>query len=782
MTEQNTKSTFIESLRDSLLSATHYNDGDSVAPAVVLWTDADGEWMPLIPQLKTLMPELLILGEYNPEQKTGPAIWIRCMIERTLPENKLPENTVPIAYMPKISRQTLRSPEDCPELLRPLVELQYRGTVWTQTNGRDWTVEAFLMSESGGLGLDLSRDQKTRQSILGSLGALATTSVSSLRGRKLEAEDFDKLMIGDTARDILLWLGDPAGTRKQWDEAYWKAFCSRCQDEYGFSPEYDGEIVAAEKLGLHQDKWVGVWNRFAESPLLFSGVPDALRRAKPSTLLFVRESWPDENEMDENELRKEFLSLKSVSPPESRKKILKLDEKHGERRSWVWLRMGQSPLAAALEHLGKLAEKTAKTLGGDAPEIFADNYSKDGWIADDSALRAIASVKSAGDQEAVNTAVRAIYLQWLDDSARNFQKVLEKKPLPDYKAIGDSLVKAQSGECILFVDGLRFDIAQRLMAKAHERKIQCSESHRWSALPTVTPTAKPAVSPVASLLSDGNAGKDFTPVVTSTQKTANADRLLELLMDSGYQILNGLETGNPHIDDAKSWTECGEFDKHGHSLQAKLAAGIDGQLELVMERITSLLEAGWKSVRVITDHGWLLVPGQLPSIQLPKYLVECRWARCAVIKEGAKADVPVMSWFWDNRQIFAFAPGANCFGKGNEYAHGGISVQECLIPDLTFRSDSAGKSEKISIEPIQWLGLRCRVVITPPSEGLSADLRTKPNDPGTSVAKPKGFDSEGRAGLLVENENLAGTAVNLVILNSNNQIIAREPTTVGGDT
>jgi hypothetical protein len=98
-----------------------------------------------------LLPELLTLGDYEPEQRTGPAIWLRCIVDGALPDVKLPEKSVPVLYLPKVSRQLLRSPEECPDELKPLVELQYRGAVWTQLNGKDWTVEAFLVSESGGL-------------------------------------------------------------------------------------------------------------------------------------------------------------------------------------------------------------------------------------------------------------------------------------------------------------------------------------------------------------------------------------------------------------------------------------------------------------------------------------------------------------------------------------------------------------------------------------------------------------------------------------------------------
>ena len=45
----------------------------------------------------------------------------------------------------------LRAVEECPDAIKPLVELQYRGAVSTQKNGKDWTVRAFLVSDDGGL-------------------------------------------------------------------------------------------------------------------------------------------------------------------------------------------------------------------------------------------------------------------------------------------------------------------------------------------------------------------------------------------------------------------------------------------------------------------------------------------------------------------------------------------------------------------------------------------------------------------------------------------------------
>ena len=786
--------TVIEAVKESLAAAGRYDTGDGVAPAAILWTDAEGDWRPVAARLRGLMPELLTLGDYNPEERTGPTIWMRCIVDGTLellaasPRPSPPEEErekkrpIPVLYLPGVSRQVLRSPEECPDELKPLVELQYRGAVWTQVNGKDWTVEAFIMSENGGLGLELARDQKTRQALLGALDALATTPIASLRGHKLEAEDFDKLMVGDTVRDLLLWISDPAGCKAEWEASRWAAFKSRCQEEYKLDPESDGEIVAAERLGMRQGKWVDVWRRFTESPALYPGVPGALRRGKPGTLLFDREPWPDENEKDEASLQKSLSGLQQQTPGKAREAILALETQHGPRRAWVWARMGLSPLAGALEHLKTLAETTATPLGGDTPDQMARAYIEGAYRADDAVLRALAVVKSADDQEAVREAVRAIYMGWLDDTARNFQAAAAKAPLPQSSELKDALVTAEPGECLLFVDGLRFDVAQRLLGKAHERQLAATEGYRWSPVPSVTPTAKPAVTPAAGMVLGEQAGEYFCPVMEDAKKPVTAERLRDAIAGKGYQVLHGLDAGQPGAENARGWSECGEFDALGHKLQAKLAGQIDEQLELLLDRILHLLEAGWQAVRVVTDHGWLLAPGGLPSLPLKKYLTECKWARCAVIKPGAQADVPTAGWFWDGTQAVACAPGAYCFKAGTEYTHGGLSLQECVTPDLVFSNSSEGKTVVVAIESVQWVGLRCRVTIKPAAPGLSAGLRGKANDAKTAICAGKPFDSEGRAGLMVEDEDLGGTATTLVVFDASGRVLCKQVTTVGGES
>ena len=211
-----TDSTLLGALVESLRGARRFNSHDAVAPCAVLWTDHDGQWRPLMPQLRDLLPELLACGEYAPNDRTGPAIWLRSVVDRALPDTGVPDGATPIVYLPGVTRQELRAVAECRDELKPLVELQYRGTCWTQKNGKDWTVEAVLVSSDGGLALDVGRDTATRTAMLGALAELAATPINMLRGKRLEREDFDRLLSDDLPRDMLRWLDDSTAAKSAW--------------------------------------------------------------------------------------------------------------------------------------------------------------------------------------------------------------------------------------------------------------------------------------------------------------------------------------------------------------------------------------------------------------------------------------------------------------------------------------------------------------------------------------------------------------------------------------
>lgn len=56
--------TVLDSVIQGLDASTRFASSE-VAPTAVLWTDAKSEWLPLLDQLKTRLPQLLVLGEYG---------------------------------------------------------------------------------------------------------------------------------------------------------------------------------------------------------------------------------------------------------------------------------------------------------------------------------------------------------------------------------------------------------------------------------------------------------------------------------------------------------------------------------------------------------------------------------------------------------------------------------------------------------------------------------------------------------------------------------------------
>src|SRR6266700_638443 len=345
----NEQDTFLDVLAEAIKRAGRYNKNDQAPPTVVLWTNKDRQWEPLLPLLRERLP-LLMLGQYNPTELTGPAYWLRCVIAHTIPEPQLPADVTPIIYLPGISKQELRAIEDTPKLIQPLAELQYRGALWNHKNGRDWTVAAFLQSTDG-LGIEVGIDSATKEALQRALLKLADEPIAHLRKEApLRAPFFDALLNPDEVHSLLLWLNDAEGYPKRCSAAEWASFCGLSQRKYVFHPEDDGVMVAMALFGAHQGAWENVWNRFKEAPQAYPHLPELLRRARLQQLpLFAPlESWPQDNEAAEQTLRERLTGLRDLSPHEVRAAIYDLEQEHAPRRTWVWTMLGRSPVALAL--------------------------------------------------------------------------------------------------------------------------------------------------------------------------------------------------------------------------------------------------------------------------------------------------------------------------------------------------------------------------------------------------------------------------------------------------
>ena len=767
--------TFLDGLVEALTRAGEYNKNDQDKPAAILWLDKERQWEALVPRLRERLP-LYTLGAYALVEKTGPAYWLKCVIADTLPEIEFAKDAIPILYLPGVSKQELRAGDECPRLLQPLVELQYRGVLWTHKNGREWSIPAFLQASEGGLGIEVGADNATKEALQRALLKLADEPVENLRRQApLRSQFFDALLNPDEIRSLLLWLNNPATYKQQCTPEEWIAFCQVCKNKYGFHPEQEGPISAAQMLGKRQGQWNAVWRRYAEAPLSYPNLPDLLRRARPqASFLDLDASWPQDNENAEAQLRHQLKELQEKYAVDARAALKQMEVENAPRRGWVWAELGQSPLAQAMHYLNILAVEAEQPLAGLTVAEMATAFSDWGWRVDAAVINALAMVERREDADAVKAAIAAVYRPWLEASAIAFQKTIAQKGYAGGQIpLWESL---EEGTCILFSDALRFDAGQRLATLLQQGGLECQIDWHLAALPTTTPTAKPAISPVAGKFAGGDKAV-LEPVVAGSATRVNADVLRQTLREAGFQIL-----GNDEFGDAAghAWTELGEIDSYGHTNQIKIAQHLVGELRDLQRRIQSLLEYGWKRVIVVTDHGWLLLPNGLPKSELAQHLTEIRKGRCARLKEGAQTEMQTVPWQWDKTVRIAYAPGINCFESGKEYEHGGLSPQECVVPILTVSQSSDVLAQSVEIKSVVWRGLRLSVTLSGKTAGIVVDVRSKAGDPGTSVVEPRAPDSQGNVALLITNDDLIGTAAFIVVVAEDGTIQKQQLTTIGG--
>ena len=770
----------IEALIDAIRTASKFNSNIQVAPAAVLWPDKERQWQAAMGKIQTLMPEVLVLGDYQPEAQQGPAIWLKCKVANTLPDDDWPDGLTPIIYLPGVSRSDLRAIESCPKQLQPIAELQYRGALWSQYNGKDWTVNAFLSSTSGGLGLDVSRDNATQKALLGALNQVLESSVEDLAGKHLEATDFNQLLAADPVRDLLIWMNDTKRAEQEWEGARWKAFINLCKSDFHFDPMREGDLVAAERLCAHEGVWQKVWRRYEQSYQFYPGLPTLLERvASPQDLFAETSKYPAANKQAENELYAALDKLVSANPSAARKQILVLEKEHQQRRSSLWSKQGNAPLAMLLQPLAIVAEHTQNLFGGLTPTEMAEHYMLKYWQVDDAALRALDLVKATKYKSLVTGLLKVMYSTWLAETTKTFQQLVKQKGYPGTDQMNEATAHYQpGGEVIIFVDGLRFDVAQRLTNQLNDLGAEVVLNHNWAALPSVTATAKAAVTPTHDAVTGRLSDKDFQPSLVAEEKPYSSYYFRKEMTDAGWQILPESELGAPT---GNAWVECGDIDKEGHVKGLKLAGRIDALLEEIIERIQELLQAGWQKVRIVTDHGWLLIPGGLPKFHLPKHATETRWGRCAALKEGVGVDEMTLGWHWNAQVSIAYAPGTASFIAGKEYDHGGISLQECLTPVITVKRTGATQAPvAATIESIEWRGLTCKVQAATKADGVQADLRQKPADPGTSMAKAKVLKN-GKCSLMIDDDANEGVSAIVVLMDKEGNLLAKKSTIVGGE-
>jgi len=759
----------------ALKQAEQHNSSIMVKPEVILWPDPEKQWSEVITTMQEEIPQLISYGKYNPYEKQGPSIWIKCMVARVLPEANWADDVTPIIYLPGVSKGDLRNVENAKLEFQPLLEYQYTGTMFVQENGKEWTILAFMENPVQGLGLKVAKDEATKNALRKTLPRIFRNN-EIFEGKTIIDCDFLNIQLfPDIFHYILRWMCSGDSLLQEMSAGKRDVFINICKTQYDFTPDHKNIYSIAEKLGAQRNQWKYVWQMYSNAPKKYPEIEELLRSAKPEDLgegvfSIPEESWPQINEQLENELRESIEKIVKSSPDKMLTKLKELNDQHQKRRGWVWSELGYSPLVQALPFLISMTEITTKSFPSLSVTEIREYYITEGYLADQCMRKAMACVKTEKDRTVIKSILRLLYAPWLESITKKFQALIQKDP----SVFTNKMAITETESYILFVDALRFELSKEFEERLLKSGYKITLTSAWSAIPTVTPTAKPNVSPIIHEVSESSDCVEFRPQLKNG-KDLQAAAFKEVLESNGFSFLKSED----HINtEKKYWQEIGNIDKKGHDEQSGIVKRIEELFDYVQETIDSAFEKGVKKIKIVTDHGWLLLPGGLPKTQLHEGLTETRWGRCALIKEGVKSDLLQLPWRWNPSVFIAYAPGISFFKANEEYAHGGISVQECLVPVLIIENTiESGLASKII--NTKWVGLKCAVETENAGKDYTLDIRTKFNDETTTIVISRNKEVIENKGSLMVSDDAESQAATIVLLDDKGRIRDKRATTVG---
>ena len=368
--------TLIHGLARALDDAAQTYEAGKEWPAALLWPDPERQWFGTFADLRRRLASqgvaLLCIRRLRAGRGYRP-VHLAALLDRGArrarsSKSAIPNGALPVVLLPGISWRALREPLTLTKGLQTLVEMQYRGDVFRQRRqARDWTVATFLRDPDQGLGLEVATDSRTDEAAHRALSGLLDLPLDEWHQRRLTADDFDGLLVDDKERDLLRWIADPEAARVAKKAATWSAFRDQIKRDYGIDVDQKGALqTAVERLARHSGAWRKVWEWLADSPQQFRPVCERIReatqQAQGDLLPDLQEGDPVANPYDnaiaEKSLAQDLSDLASLSSREAAEKVIALEERHRARRDTLWARLGEAPLAAALEHLARLAAAT----------------------------------------------------------------------------------------------------------------------------------------------------------------------------------------------------------------------------------------------------------------------------------------------------------------------------------------------------------------------------------------------------------------------------------------
>lgn len=384
-------------------------------------------------------------------------------------------------------------------------------------------------------------------------------------------------------------------------------------------------------------------------------------------------------------------------------------ERSAERRAtWEVCRAMVELGTVATEVRGQLAKANGK------PARWVEMYvTEHGWHTLDRAQRALERMARHLDEEAGEKALGVVRHAYEDTCARmaeGFVKALEGADwivpgvLRHDKVFAEAVHPKAKPVAYLLVDALRYEMGVELAGRLASSVAELSVVPVIAALPSITPVGMAALMPgVAGGFSVEERSGRLGAIVDGTflcdlrgrqaharaHLPASVDMTLDAVLSSSAKTLAGRIEGAQVIV-----VRSQDIDQAGESATSFARVVMDGVIENIARSLKRLADAGVEHAVVVADHGHLFfgqdrnegmrldAPGGA-TVELHR---RCWAGRGGATPAGA-VRVAAGRLGYGSDMDFVFPRGTGVFRAGGDlaYHHGGLSLQELVVPLINLR-------------------------------------------------------------------------------------------------
>ncbi len=722
---------------------------------VVLWFDEKEEFARLLgPVREALEREQIVLLAYDPTGHQG-QLWIKWCIEA----GPQAEAGRVVVWLPFARDRLHRAPrgEVC---LEALAEYEHAGKVWL-IDGRRPTLFGFLrrhgvpLPESRGDQDALWRGG--RDSLLAKYVFRFADRDETFWRRSVTPAAAEAALIGNLEEQLLLALADPPGAAADLTErGLLGEFDGQVRSELGWetslapAPETWARELATCAALCEAFEACG---RPGDFPYL-ARLPDADRREhwlaffrrwmgsrdhEPSFRRWMAEveqvhdlrGWPGRRRGRPHALRGlaeerwrdfcEALGDAAGSRADLRELLERESGTIGEEAAGYWAIAGDVQGWRLVSELHELVEGCRRALERlpalTSAAALVEAYADEWYAIDLGYWQLLAGVREADEAERLLAAAGLAYSQYLEETARRFHELVhaggEWPPAGSrgVRSLAATLFAgAKARSAVIIVDALRFDLARRLADGVEGAKVESFAGH----LPSVTAVGMAGLLPlddVEASLGDGGrlrlhsaeAGGDLAQ--RQVRWRYLQQRFGAATLGDGERpadlaaVLDAEEPPDPLPELLVVMDQ--EIDGTSHATRGEAPHHFDLLLGKLRRAVAKLQQAwGYGEVHVVTDHGFVLAGPRVdpPTGGIDKRGVEALEARYAFPKEGAVMEGTLLPFPLDPRRRVLLAPGLRSFRAPGRFFHGGLTLQEVVIPHVVFRRDP--ERQRMGVRPL----------------------------------------------------------------------------------